>query len=458
MDRSTHAARRADLRRRVDGGAILFMGLIDAPRNYPANPYPFRQDSHFLYYVGTNLAGMALLLTPDGRSTLYGPPEHPDDLVWHGPHPVLSDHAEATAADASGDIAGLADMLAELQKREIPVHYLPPYRAETILQLSGLLGVSCDEVAAGASEELVRAVVVMRSTKTDAEVEEIEAALEVTAEAYAVAMKMTKPGLVEAQVTGAMQGVALSHDRAQSFLPITSVRGEVLHNNHYANTVAEGDLLVMDSGAESPRFYASDITRTIPVSGRFTPEQKAVYQIVLDAQLAAIAVAKPGVSNRELHFVAARTITAGLKELGLMKGDVDAAVEAGAHALFYPHGIGHMLGLDVHDMEDLGDAVGYPEGEPRSTQFGLAFLRLAKTLEPGFVITVEPGIYFVPALIERWSFEKRHTAFINYEAVERYRNFGGIRIEDDLLITEEGHRVLGPPIPKTIKDVEAAMA
>jgi Xaa-Pro aminopeptidase len=274
---------------------------------------------------------------------------------------------------------------------------------------------------------------------------------------YRAAMTETAAGRTEAEIAAILQAPAIARDREQSFGPIVSVRGEVLHNEKYVNTLADGDLLLIDSGAESPRGYASDITRTFPVSGRFSLQQREVYEVVLQAQADAINAAAPGVNNRDLHLIAARTIAEGLKEIGLMRGDSGAAVEAGAHAMFFPHGLGHMLGLDAHDMEDLGDIVGYPEGEPRSSQFGLAYLRLARELEPGWVITMEPGIYFIPALIDRWRGEDLHSEFIDYDRVERYRSFGGVRIEDDILITSDGCRVLGPGIPKTVDKIESAM-
>ncbi len=459
MNASTYSSRRNHLRKVVGDDAILFIGQDEAPRNYPANPYPFRQDSHFLYYVGTNLPGMAILIFPDGAVTMYGPGEDPDDLIWHGPHPVLEDHARAAGIDRTAEFSTLGETLANLKKQGVTIRYLPPYRAEATLKLTILLGVSWFELAGGACRDLAMAVVEQRSIKTDEEVAEMERAHAVSKEMYARALGMIKPGILEADVAGAMQGVALRHDMPQSFLPIVSVRGEVLHNNTYTNVLEDGDLLLVDSGVEAPPgFYASDITRTFPVSGKYTDKQKGIYQIVLDMQIDAIAAASPRVSNRDIHFIAARTAVEGLKGLGLMKGDVDRAVEAGAHALFFPHGLGHMIGGDVHDMEDLGDLVGYPKGDQRSKQFGLSFLRLAKKLRPGFVITVEPGIYFVPALIERWKGEGKNADFINFNEVEKYIGFGGVRIEDDVLITENGSRVLGDGIPKTIEDVEGAMA
>jgi Xaa-Pro aminopeptidase len=456
MNAETYRARRETLRATVDGGAILILGNDDAPRNYVDNTYPFRQDSHFLYYAGISESGMAMLVEPDGGDILFGRPDNADDLVWHGPRPHVGDHARDAGFSAFRDVAELGPTLRRLVAAGVPVHYLPPYRADRSFRLAALLGRDPVTVADGSSSSLSRAVCAQRLVKTDVEIAEIEDALAVTAEMYRVAMTEARPGRHEFEIAGLMQARALALGRQQAFTPIVSVRGEVLHNHSDGNRMADGDLLVMDSGAESPHWYASDITRTFPVSDRFTTRQREVYEVVLAAQTAAIGLASPTHDNRELHLEAALTIARGLTDLGLMRGDPQAAVSAGAHALFFPHGIGHMLGLDVHDMEDLGDIVGYPEGETRSTQFGLNFLRMTRRLEPGFVITVEPGVYFIPALIDRWRSENRHAEFVDYDRVEAYKGFGGIRIEDDVLITDVGSRVLGPGIPKTVADVEAA--
>jgi Xaa-Pro aminopeptidase len=312
-----------------------------------------------------------------------------------------------------------------LRERGVDVHYLPPYRSQRRFALARILGADPREVAAQTSVALVRAV---------------------------------EPGRNEAEIAAVHTAEAVAAGCEQAFNPIVTVRGEVLHNAAFDNTLSEGDLLLVDSGAEAPSGYASDITRTMPVTGKYSQQQRDIYEVVLAANEAAIAAAAPGVTNRELHLLAARTIASGLKDLGLMQGDADAAVEAGAHAMFFVHGLGHMLGLDVHDMEDLGDVVGYELGEERSTQFGLAYLRLARRLEPGFVLTVEPGVYFIPELIDRWRADGLHRDFIRYERLEVYRSFGGVRIEDDVLITAAGSRVLGPAIPKSVADVEAAMA
>jgi Xaa-Pro aminopeptidase len=457
MDAATYTSRRHALRETVSDGLILIAGNGHAPRNYIDNYYPFRQDSHLLYYSGVDHPGLYLVLDPGGREQIYGAAEHPDDVVWLGPHPTLADHAAAAGVEHTGTSEELRERLRGARAGGEVVHFLPPYRAERKFELAELLGDDPRTVEAAVSDQLVRAVATQRSNKSDEEIAEIEAALAVTAEMYRAAMAATCPGRSEAEIAAALQGPALAKARAMAFNPIVTVHGEVLHNESYANTLADGDLLLVDSGAESPRRYASDITRTWPVSGSFSARQREVYGVVLAAQQAALDAASPARSNRDLHLIAARAIADGLVGVGLMQGDSEEAVAVGAHALFMPHGIGHMLGQDVHDMEDLGDVVGYPEGESRSTQFGLNALRLSKKLEPGFVITVEPGAYFIPALIDRWQADKRHGDFIRYDRLEAFRDFGGIRIEDDVLITEDGSRVLGPPIPKAIEDVEAAV-
>lgn len=453
---ATYQARRRRLREGLGDGVVLWLGNALQPRTYPANTYPFRQHSHFLYYVGLDDPDLAVLgWTTEDREVLFAAPSTVDDVIWTGALPTAEERAARSGIAQTRPLADLGDVLAGLRKSGVPIHYLAPYQADAADRMARLLGVPREVLAAGESKALKRLVVDHRLRKTPEEVAEIEEALGITARIYDVAMRMTRPGLSEMDVHGAMQGVAAAHDRAFSFLPIVTVRGQILHNETYRGTLEPGRILMIDSGVESLRYYASDITRAIPVSGTFTARQRAIYEVVLAMQDHAIEAAGPGVSNRELHLGAARVCAEGLRSVGLMKGDPAAAVEAGAHALFFPHGLGHMLGLDVHDMEDQGDLVGYGEGVPRSPQFGLNFLRMARTLEPGFVFTVEPGIYFIPALIDTWRGERRHEQFIDYDVVEKHRDFGGIRIEDDVLITADGRRVLGPPIPRTVADVEA---
>jgi Xaa-Pro aminopeptidase len=457
MNADTYRERRQKLREAIPEGAILIMGNAAASRNYEDNVYSFRQDSHFLYYVGVSSPGMALLIEADGDEWLFGPAEGPDDIVWVGPKPGIADHAGMAGIASWGVSEALRDRVRALSQRGTVVHYLPPYRAQRRFALADLLDSDPRTVNLGVSDDLMRAVLAQRMIKGPEEVAEIEDALAVTAEMYRAAMAAARPGRSEAEVIAVLVAQAAARGVQLAFNPIVTVRGEILHNESYLNTAADGDLMLIDSGAESAGYYASDVTRTFPVSGRFSDRQREIYELVLQSQVAVIEAASPERSNKELHLIAARTIARGLVDSGLMEGDPDDAVAAGAHALFFPHGIGHMLGLDVHDMEDLGDIVGYPEGEQRSTQFGLSLLRMTRQLEPGFVITVEPGIYFNQVLIDRWHAEGLHRDFIRYDRLEALRGFGGVRIEDDVLITQDGCRVLGPPIPKTVDEVEAAV-
>jgi Xaa-Pro aminopeptidase len=355
--------------------------------------------------------------------------------------------------------ADLEKTLKEAVSQGRKVHFLPPYRPESSMKIQELLGIDHKLAKEYASIELIKAVVRQRSIKIREEVEEIEKARQITYEMHTTAMKLSRPGLYEKDIVGSMEGIVASAGCHIAFPTIFTINGQTLHNHYHGNVLKKGRLIVNDSGAESEMHYASDVTRTFPVTGKFTQRQKDIYEIVLKTQLEAIRMMKPGVWFRNVHIRAAKTIVSGLKELGLMKGDVSEAVKAGAHALFFPHGLGHMLGLDVHDMEDFGeDFVGYDKKTKRSKQFGLAYLRFARELHRGYVMTVEPGIYFIPALIDKWIAEKKHRVFVNYRKVNQYRDFGGIRIEDDVLVTKDGRRVLGEPVPKTVEDIEDIMA
>ncbi len=442
------------------GGILFFPGNHDVPFNYPANIYPFRQDSNFLYFFGLDQPGLAAIIDLDtGEEIIFGSDLTIDDIIWMGNQPSLKEQAAQVGVNNTQDINTLPQFLSQAISQKRPVHFLPPYRGETKHWIELLLGIDYDKARDYASEPFIRAVVSLREIKDEYEIAEIERMIDVAYEMHTTAMKMARPGVKEQQIAGAIQGITLSHEGPVSFPVIVTVNGQTLHNNYYGNVLQQGQLLLVDAGAESANHYASDITRTTPVGGKFNQRQKDIYQIVLEANKKGIEAIEPGKPYRDVHLLAARIVAQGLKDLGLMKGNVDDIVEQGAHALFFPHGLGHMMGLDVHDMEGLGeDYVGYDETMKRSSQFGLAFLRLAKPLKPGHVLTVEPGIYFIPELIDLWRGENKFTDFINYDRLESYKDFGGIRIEDDVLVTDKGSRVLGRPIPKEVDEVEQTCA
>jgi len=450
----TYLQRRRALSQRVGSGLVLLLGHRDSPMNYRDNAYDFRQDASFSYFCGIDQPDLALLIDAEaGEATLFADDADVDHEVWTGPLPSAAERAARAGIELHAPRAALRERIAWALAQGRGMHTLPAYRAETQLELHSLLG----NVAP--SLPLIQAVIALRSVKSDEEVAEIEDALGVTAEMHRLAMRMSRPGTVEQEVVGAMEGLALACGRRLAYAAIFSSRGEILHNHDHSVRLKGGEMIVNDSGANSPRGYASDITRTIPVGGRFTGLQADVYDLVLAAQLAAIDAARPGVPYRDVHRLACRTMVQGLKDLGFMRGDADEAVAAGAHAIFFPCGTGHMMGLDVHDMEGLGeDHVGYGEGFVRDTRFGYKSLRLARPLQPGWVVTIEPGVYINPLLTNRWKAENRHAAFIDYAMFERHAAFGGIRIEDDVLITPQGPRVLGPHIPKARAEVEALSA
>ncbi|MCP4259591.1 MAG: aminopeptidase P family protein [Planctomycetes bacterium] len=448
--------RRGRLKEKIQSGLILFLGNEESSMNYPDNQYPFRQDSSFLYFFGLDCPSLAAIIDADkDKEVIFGDDLTVDDIIWTGPQPVLSERSEQVGVREIAGLDKLQSTLEQAVQQGRDIHFLPQYRARNILKIAKLLDIAPFSVQEKTSETLIRAVVTQRSLKSKQEISEIENALDISYEMQTAAMKMSKPGLYERQIAGAMEGIVLSLGGRLSFPTIFSIHGETLHNHSHGNLMKAGDIAVNDSGAETGLGYASDITRTIPISGKFTQRQKEIYNIVLDAQEQAIRATKPGVEFRDIHRLACTVLTSGLKGLGLMKGDIEEAVNAGAHTLFFQCGLGHMLGLDVHDMEGLGeDYVGYTDTIRRNPAFGWRSLRLGKELEAGFVITVEPGIYFIPELIKRWKAENKNSQYINYDMVEKYDDFGGVRIEDDVLVTENSYRVLGKKIPKTIAEVE----
>jgi Xaa-Pro aminopeptidase len=460
FDAKTHSERRRTILRQIRSGLVVFFGNEESPMNYAANTYPFRQDSTFLYFFGLATPGLAGILDADaGSETLYGDDIGLEDIIWMGYLPTLQQRGLAVGVKETAPRAKFEETVRKAVQAGRKVHVLPAYRADTARTVEGLLGLAAGEAKAKASPELIKAVVEQRVIKSAAEIDEIEVALGTTAEMYHFAMKTAKPGRYERDVAGGMAGIALARGLQPAFPLIVTVNGQILHNHDHGNLMKKGQMLVVDAGAESPRGYASDITRTIPVGGRFNARQKEVYDVVLAGQETAIKMMKPGLKYRDVHLKVATVMASGLKDLGLMKGDLKEAVAKGAHALFFPHGLGHHLGLDVHDMENLGENyVGYSDTIKRSEQFGLAYLRMGKELKPGHVLTVEPGVYFIPALVSKWKKEKKFLEFIPYAKVEKYLDFGGVRIEDNVLVNKAGARVLGKKIPKTVAEVEKAAA
>ena len=438
---------------------VLFLGNSHSPMNYRDNMYPFRQDSTFLYYMGLDQSDLAALIDVDeGRCSIYGHQPTIDDVIWEGSQRTLTDLAQAAGAGYALETSALYEAVQQVLSDGRQLHFLVPYRGQTQLRLESLLSVPSGAAADRASIALTDAVITQRSVKEDREIEQIEIALDTTYEMHVCGMELTRPGQLEGELAGLIEGLAISGGGRLAFPCIFTRKGEVLHNHTYTNQLESGDLVVHDSGAASPMHYASDITRTIPVGGCFSERQRAIYSAVLAAQEDAIAAVKPGVRFKDVHLLAARTLTQHLQTLGIMRGDVDESVAAGAHALFFPHGLGHMMGLDVHDMENLGeDRVGYDSYTSRSTKFGIRGLRFGKALQPGYVMTVEPGCYFIGPLIDQWRAAGTNAAYINYEEVDLWRGFGGVRIEDDVLVTNSGHRILGPVIPKSPDDVESLM-
>jgi Xaa-Pro aminopeptidase len=448
--------RREALHSKMRSGLALFIGNNEAPLNYPDNTYHYRQDSDFLYFFGLDIPGLAGIMDFDsGKDLILGNDFDMDDIIWMGPQPKVKDLAMKCGITSTSPMSRLEEIIREALSKRRKIHFLPPYRGETKMILGALLKENPCQMKTYASDDLIRAVVSMRSIKEKVEIEEIEKAIDIAYEMHVTAMKMCKQGVREQDISGTIEGIALSKGGGTSFPVILSINGQTLHNHGHGNILKKGRMMVTDAGAETNLHYSSDITRTTPVGGKFSQQQKDIYEIVLKANTDAIKETRPGISNRDIHFTACKIVASGLKDLGLMKGDPDEAVAAGAHALFMPHGIGHMMGLDVHDMEALGENyVGYNDEIKRSDQFGLAFLRFALPYKPGHVFTVEPGCYFIPELITQWKTEGRFMEFINYSKLENYFPVGGIRIEDDVLITDKGHKVLGRPIPKTIKEVE----
>jgi Xaa-Pro aminopeptidase len=447
--------RRDRLRKEVGSGIILLLGNDESPMNYADNTFHFRQDSCFLYFFGINRPGLyAVLDTEKGTDTVYGDDYTVEDFVWRGKQPTIAEEGSLAGVKETGSLKTLFQVLDAALKAGRKIHFLPPYRPENILKLHNLLGMSPNQVPKCASVPLIKAIVSQRNIKSEEEISEIEKAVNTSVNMHLAAIKMARPGMKECEIAAEMERIALAACGHISFPVIATINGETLHNHFHGNILTDGKLFMLDCGAETSMGYSGDLSSTFPVSKTFTERQKEIYQIVLHAHMAAAQGLKPGIKFKEIHRIACLTITKGLKELGFMKGDPEEAVMEGAHALFFPCGTGHMMGLDVHDMEDLGEVyVGY-EGESKSTQFGLKSLRLGRELQPGFVLTIEPGIYFISELIDLWEKEGRFREFLNYDKINSYKGFGGIRNEENYAITNEGARLLGRPKPMTIIEIE----
>ncbi len=459
FEKQVYIDRRLKLRKKIKSGIAIIMGNTESPMNYPSNTYHFRQDSNFLYFFGLDVPNLiGIIDIEDGKDCLYGDDFDIDDIIWMGPQPKLKELGEKVGVLSTHPLKELNTTISRAIRHGRKIHIIPPYRAENILTLERLLGVNQSFIKTYTSLEFIKAIVSLRSIKEACEIEEIEKACAIGYKMHTTAMKMAKVGASEREIAGFIEGITVAHGSMPSFPIILSQNGETLHNHDHSQILQQGRMLLVDAGAESVSHYASDNTRTIPVGGKFTQQQKDIYNVVLAATNKAIEIAKPGIPYLDVHKASAKVIVEGLSALGLMKGNVDDAVANGAHALFFPHGLGHMMGLDVHDMEDLGENnVGYDDEITRSDQFGTAYLRCGRRLQSGFVLTVEPGIYFIPALIEKWKSEKINESFINYAKLADYANFGGIRLEDDILITDKGCRILGQRIPITVDEVESTM-
>lgn len=460
FSKETYVHRRETLKKLVKNGLIIFFGNNNSPANYPSNCYTFRQDSSFLYYFGQTREGLVGVIDIDNdKEYLIGDDIDIEDIVWYGSVDSVSDLAAQVGIMNSAPMKQLQPLTEKAQSKGQKIHFLPPYRFDIKIQIMDLLGIHPSQQKGRASMDLIMAVVKMRSAKEQQEIEEIERACAIGYKMHTTAMKLCKPGVTEQYIAGVIDGIANSYGSMVSFATILSQHGEIMHGNPSQNKLEEGRLMLCDAGAETNMNYCSDNTRTMPVGGKFTQRQLEIYQIVEACHDYTLKVAKPGVPWKEVHTNVCRLMTDKLKELGLMKGDTDEAVAAGAHAMFLPHGLGHMMGMDVHDMEALDQRyVGFDDEFQPSDQFGTNCLRMGRRLEENYIMTDEPGIYFIPALIDDWKASGHNAEFINFDLLETYKDFGGIRIEDDILITKDGCRFLGKErIPYHPHDVEDFM-
>ncbi|MBL7817643.1 MAG: aminopeptidase P family protein [Saprospiraceae bacterium] len=457
FDQSVYIHRRNVLKQAIGSGIILFMGNDESPMNYRDNTYHFRQDSTFLYYFGLDTAGLAAIIdTETGDEIIFGNELTIDDIVWTGLLPSVSEIAAQVGVNQTHSYSTIEVIIQKALAQNRSIHFIPPYRADHTVKLAQWLNQPVGKIASQVSIPLIKAIINQRAYKEPREIAEIDKAVNLTNEMHLAAIQHAKAGMKEYEVVAKVHEAALKGGGNLSFPIILTVNGETLHNHYHGNTLKEGQMVLCDAGAENDMHYAGDLTRTFPVGKKFTPRQKDIYEIVLQTHQTAVSLLKPDILYRDIYIKACETLVEGLKSINLMKGNASDAVTEGAHAMFFQCGLGHMMGLDVHDMENLGEEyVGYTETLHKSTQFGIKSLRLGRALETGFVLTVEPGVYIIPTLIDQWRSEKRFKDFINYDILETYRDFSGIRIEENFVITEGGYQLLGKPLPKTINEIEA---
>ena len=456
FSKETYIQRRQELRQKVGNGLILLLGNDESGMNYRDNVYPFRQDSSFLYYFGLDVASIHAVIDIDNdQEIVFGNELTLDDIVWTGPKEALSEKAAEVGIRQVKPLSGISGFLHDVKNRKQTIHYLPPYRAEHTLKLLEWLQFSPFEITQSASVILIKAIVSMRSYKTPEEIAEIEKAVDTSVDMHLEFLRITRPGMTEKEVAGKLQSMAIGQGGDISYPIILTVNGEILHTHTRDLVMQDGQMSLCDAGAETAMHYCGDLTRTIPTGKRFSSIQKEMYEIVLNAQISAIEACKPGVLFKDVHALASTKLLEGLKSVGIIKGDPTEAMAHDVHTLFFQCGLGHMMGLDVHDMENLGEQyVGYTEDLKKGTTFGWKSLRLGRALEPGFVVTVEPGLYLIPTLIDRWKAENKLSQFIDYNELEKFRDFTGIRIEDDLVITDSGNRILGKELVKSVAEVE----
>ena len=452
--KETYMQRRALLKKNLGSGVLLFLGNDECGLNYEDNTFRYRQDSTFLYYFGLSCAGLSAIIDIDeDKEIIFGDELSIDAIVWMGTQPTLKEKSEAAGITEVHPFKEIETYLKAAEQKSQRIHYLPTYRAEHQIKLFQWLGIVPGTEQP--SVPFIFGVVNQRNYKTAEEIVEIEKACVVTADMHLTAMRTVRPGIRESEVAAAVAEVAYANDYQLSFPIIATINGQTLHNHDHSNMIKSGDMLLLDAGAETEMGYAGDMSSTIPADSKFTTRQKDIYDIQVAAHEAAVAALRPGIPFVDVYELSCKVIMEGLKDLGFVKGDPMDAVKAGAHAMFMPCGLGHMMGLDVHEMENLGEVyVGY-DGQPKSTEFGRKSLRLGRKLEPGFVLTIEPGVYFIPELMDLWRGQNKFTEFINYEKLVTYKDFSGIRNEEDYLITEDGARLLGKKIPLHTEEVEA---